>query len=766
MTPKKNTLLRTSLYETANLIQRGKLSLDEGIAQLVSASKWRSPSDGEINELDTLIQELIRKQQQPQFSFVLAELNLAICKVVGSPSQEVICSNTLGDAISSLKDPRLTPRRIEVYESARAIAVRSGDQWRAAILSNNLGNAYSELTTGDLPNNILAAIECFEQALVVFTPETMPYAWASIQNNLGATYKVKPGDDDQNIRPAIACWEMALTVFDKTAYPLEWANVQRNLGTAYKDLNTGNQVENLLRAREHVLAALEIFTVDQQPVVWAEVQNTLGNIFFRLTTGNTSENLKRAISCFEEALTIRTLETYPVQFAATMVNLGNVWLSMAIGDRAQNLSNAIAYYEKALDVYSSRDFPELHAQTHTNRAAAFLYLPSGDRAKNLQKAEQSLKIALDIFTQSRNAFQFAWCKSTLGAVYQEMARNNPSYLARSIDCYQAALEVYTETAFPVDFARVMDALGTLYRSWTEGDRLENYRKAEKYYDSALKVYRLETFPDNWASTQTDLGNCYLVWPGVDRQETLQKAIKCYQSAFSVHTREQFPLEYARLMDGMATAYGLLSDQKSEFQTSAIQCLQEAWEAATEVGVSKEIVRIAGNGGSLFWRRGDWDSAYKWLGRAINTLEGMWGEYYSSIGKQELQQEHSALYARMIVSCCKLHSKKDAFDYAERSRSRYLLSLLGENLTRTPTENKQTDEKLELLSELAKELNALDTMILFSKTADQTLAFIAQQESIRRHQIKIFDDLKSVLPEYVALRKGEPAKLQFIQELLA
>src|SRR5574339_687962 len=142
MTQKKKTLPATSLYETANLIQGGKLSMEEGIAQLVAASEWGNPSDGEINELDTLIQELIREQQHPQFSFLLAELNLAVCKAVGSPSQEVICSNTVGEAISSLKDPRLTPRRIEVYKSALAIAMRSGDQWRSAILNNNLGNAY------------------------------------------------------------------------------------------------------------------------------------------------------------------------------------------------------------------------------------------------------------------------------------------------------------------------------------------------------------------------------------------------------------------------------------------------------------------------------------------------------------------------------------------------------------------------------------------------------------------------------------------------
>ena len=759
------TLTETYLFETARLVKSGKINLEEGSAQLIAISAWGNPSDGEMNQIDTLLQELIQDQQEPHFANILAELNLAVCKVVGSPSQEVICANTVGEAITALKDPRLTPRRIEVYKSALEIAVNSDDQWRAAILNNNLGNAYSELTTGDPQENIKAAIDCFEQALAIFTPEAVPYAWASIQNNLATVYKVKPGDDGQNIRPAIVCWEKAMSIFQKAVYPLEWANVQRNLGIAYKDLNTGDPVENLNRARDYLLSTLEIFTPDQHPVLWAEVQNTLGNVFFRLTTGNTSENLKRAIACFEAALAIRTLETYPAQFAATMVNLGNVWLSLSTGDRAENLYKAIDYYEAALAVYSSQDFPELYAQTQTNLAAAYLHMPSGDRAQNLQKAEQSLRIALGVFTQSRSAMQYAWCKSTQGAVYQEMARNNDSYSPQSIASYQAALEVYTEESFPADFARVVDALGTLYRSSPEGDLLENRRKAEKYYEAALRTYRLDTYPDNWASTQTDLGNCYLLWPTADRSETLPKAIKCYQSALSVHTREHFPLDYARLMDGLATAYGLLSDQSVEIQASAVQCLQEAWEAATEVGASNEVGRIAGNGGSLFWRRGDWVSAYKWLARAINTLEGMWGEHYSSIGRQELQQEHSALYARMILSCHELCLEKDAINYIEHSRSRYLLSLLGSTLKHLPDVPQLASDQIGQLWILSEDLHSLDSVITLSESAEQALLFLRRQESIRQEQRSILKTLEKKLPEYVALWKGQPQELQSLREIL-
>lgn len=755
----------TYLFETAELVHAGEFSLEEGSRRLIAASEWGHPSDGEMNHVDTLIQKLIQEQQEPHFAYVFAELNLAVCKEVGSPSQEVICANTVGEAISALKDPRLTPRRIEVYTSALEISEKSGDRRRAAILYNNLGNAYSELTTGDLQENIRAAIDCFEQALTVFTLEIAPSAWASIQNNLATVYKMKPGNDDQNIRPAIACWDKALTIFQKDNYPFEWANVQRNLGIAYKDLNTGDPVENLTRARNHLLSALEIFTLDQQPILWAEVQNVLGNVFFRATTGNRTENLKQAIVCFEDALTVRMPETYPVQFAGTQVNLGNAWLSLPTGDRKENLHKAINCYEDALTVYSPNDFPELNAQVHTNLAAAYLYYPAGDRAQNLRRAEQDLKIALTVFTKPHDPSQYAWCKSTQGAVYQEMARNDPAYKSESIACYDAALDVYTEASFPADFARVIDALGTLYRSQIDGNVQENFQKAEQCYQAALRVYQPEVYPDDWASTQTNLGNCYLFWPAADRSQTLPKAIECYQAALSIHTRERFPLDYARLMDGLATAYDILSDQNAEFRKDSVRCLQEAWKATTQIGASNEIVRIAGNGGSLYWRRREWALAYEWLARAIRTLEEMWEEHYSLVGKMALQEEYAALYIRIVQSCNALGRKEDTLYYVEHSRSRSLLSLFAETIKQLPIAPPPIREKLTRLSALSEDLRSMESAMAFALSPEQTLNLIRQQERLREERKNILSSMANELPEYVSLRWGQPLEFQSLRKML-
>jgi tetratricopeptide (TPR) repeat protein len=97
----------------------------------------------------------------------------------------------------------------------------------------NLGNAYSELPTGDRGENLRRAIACYENALRVYTETEFPYDWASTQHNLGNAYSELPtGDRSENLRRAIACYENALRVYTETEFPYNWAMTQNNLGVA------------------------------------------------------------------------------------------------------------------------------------------------------------------------------------------------------------------------------------------------------------------------------------------------------------------------------------------------------------------------------------------------------------------------------------------------------------------------------------------------------------------------------------------------------
>ena len=76
---------------------------------------------------------------------------------------------------------------------------------------NNLGNAYSDLPTGDRGANLQQAIACYQAALRVYTEREFPVDWAMTQNNLGAAYSDLPtGDRGANLQQAISCYEAAI----------------------------------------------------------------------------------------------------------------------------------------------------------------------------------------------------------------------------------------------------------------------------------------------------------------------------------------------------------------------------------------------------------------------------------------------------------------------------------------------------------------------------------------------------------------------------
>src|SRR3989442_10592312 len=93
-----------------------------------------------------------------------------------------------------------------------------------------LGNAYSDLPTGDRASNLAQAIGCYQQALRFLTPEAAPLEYASTQNNLGLAYWNLPtGDRATNLAQAIGCYQQALRFTTAEAAPLDYASTQNNL---------------------------------------------------------------------------------------------------------------------------------------------------------------------------------------------------------------------------------------------------------------------------------------------------------------------------------------------------------------------------------------------------------------------------------------------------------------------------------------------------------------------------------------------------------
>ena len=320
----------------------------------------------------------------------------------------------------------------------------------SAYIFLTIGNRFSELTYGDIPEYKEKQIDYYRHALEIYTREDFPVNWATMQNNLGNAYGSRiRGNRADNLEEAIACHTRNLEVRTKEDCPVNWATTQNNLGNVYGKRIKGDRADNLEEAIACYTHALEVRTTEDFPVDWATTHINLGVAYGDRIKGDRSDNLEEAIACYTRALKVYTRKAFPANWAATQDNLGIAYGDRIKGDRADNPEEAIAYHTRALEVYTKEDFPINWAKTHINLGVAYDKRIRGDRADNIEEA---------------------------------------------IKCYTHALEVRTKEAFPVDWAKTQDNLGIAYVKRIKGDRSDNLEEAIKCYTRAIEVYTKEDFP--------------------------------------------------------------------------------------------------------------------------------------------------------------------------------------------------------------------------------------------------------------------------------
>jgi hypothetical protein len=181
---------------------------------------------------------------------------------------------------------------------------------------------------GDRVEVLRRALSHFRRAQEVWTRESMPERWATLQNDIGRVYQELPdGDRAAHLRTAILHHQVALEVFDPVRQPLNWAWTQSALGAAYQNLPVGSAVANARAAIAYHQRALDVFTAQNAPLAWAWNQNNLGTAFEAMPggpEGGRVEQLREAARAYEAALEVYTAEQYPTQHQVVKRNLARV----------------------------------------------------------------------------------------------------------------------------------------------------------------------------------------------------------------------------------------------------------------------------------------------------------------------------------------------------------------------------------------------------------------------------------------------------------
>ena len=104
------------------------------------------------------------------------------------------------------------------------------------------------------------------------------------------------------------------------------------------------------------------------------------------------------------------------------------------------------------------------------------------------------------------------------------------------------------------WARTQNNLATAYWKRIRGERAENIEKAIECYNAALAVYTPEAFPQDWAGTQNNLATAYFDRIMGEKPENIKKAIASYHNALTIRTREDFPQDHTASLSNLADLY--------------------------------------------------------------------------------------------------------------------------------------------------------------------------------------------------------------------
>ena len=176
----------------------------------------------------------------------------------------------------------------------------------------------------------------------------------------------------------------------------------------------------------------------------------------------------------------------------------------------------------------------------------------------------------------------AWLQWELGTALSQDSTHRLEACREALDVFGRALEVYTLTRYPHQYAETMTGLGNIYCERVEGERKTNCEQAIACFEAVLRTYNSDTLTEDWALIQYNLGNTHRVLFSEGKQSAhLERAISCYKKALLVYTLEDFPEDFAMAQSYLGHLYFRRSDgERNSNLRQAITCYEAALRVYT------------------------------------------------------------------------------------------------------------------------------------------------------------------------------------------
>jgi CHAT domain-containing protein/tetratricopeptide (TPR) repeat protein len=467
--------------------------------------------------------------------------------------------------------------------------------------------------------------------------------------------------------------------------------------------------------------------------------------------------------------------------AADISNFSNLIREFSLGNRATNMEISLVGCEICLEVFTRHNHPSNWANVQNSLGATYIMRIRQDRAENLENAIKAYKLALSVYTKKDFPYEWATAQVGLGFAYEDrIDQDRAENLENATKAYELALSVHTKKDFPQDWARIQICLGNAYWERARDDRVENLESATKAYELALSVYTKKDFPQDWAMTQSNLGNAYFYRIRDDRAKNLEKAIEAYQLALSVYTKKGFPYEWAKTQNNLGAAYEeRICHDKAENLEKAIEAYQLSLSVYTPEAEPIKCLGTSNNLGNLHFKEGNWQPAIDAYKQAIAAVELSRSWSQDDDRRQEILADAIGVYANTVQCFVNLQQYPQAFEYAERSRSRQLVDLMAsKDLYHQGEIPPEVEELLKKFDTLEREIHNLrfpnqspdkgemkDAAATTRKRAawEATNEEVAKKEAEKQQVYRQMRQLDRVLAEQIQVAPLDFARLQQLIE---
>ncbi|MBZ0280423.1 MAG: TIR domain-containing protein [Anaerolineae bacterium] len=332
-----------------------------------------------------------------------------------------------------------------------------------------------------------------------------------------------------------------------------------------------------------------------------------------------------------------------------------LWLANACGHFLSNRGRfdlRLNWFERVSATLQNHPDKALRANGQNSLGVIYMQHPIGSRRENLHRAIDAYQTALEYYTPTAAPQDYAMTQNNLGTAYGNLAEieDRAENLQRAIECFQAALKYYTPSTAPLDYAMTQNNLGNAYRNLAAvEDRVNNLGRAIESYQAALQYWTAETAPLYYAATQNNLGIAYQMLAAVeDRADNLRRAIETYQAALEYRTPTAAPLHYAQTQNNLGAAYSDLAEieDRADNLRRAIETYQAALEYRTPTAAPLGYAMTQNNLGAAYWELSKTENKESNLRQALKYAEACleyWTPETAPLEYATLQQGRGLAY---------------------------------------------------------------------------------------------------------------------------